>query len=365
MNSRERLLTALNNDKPDHLPAQVHSWMRYYLDTYLGGCDQYEAYARFGLDPVIYVSPLRIFAEADLATWQVAQHDLGIDADGVHHGVETVTTPEGTLTRRYASNAFTSWDTEHLVKNEADWALWEKYCPAPSCIDPTPVLAAKERIGDGGIVRGGASGYGQGSPWQDLCVQMGTQEAIMAAMDKPDWLHHALETILQKRFRWIELMEGLPYDVIETGGGAGSNTVISPKMFAEFCVPYDRRQHEALHALGLRVVYHLCGGLMQMLDMVVENGADGLETMTPPSMGADCDLAEANRRVGTDLFFIGGFDQNAGFEKGTPESVREQVFRLHAACPNGGYICCPSDHFFFGDPANLQAFADAAKECTY
>jgi hypothetical protein len=104
---------------------------------------------------------------------------------------------------------------------------------------------------------------------------------------------------------------------------------------------------------------------MHMLDMVVESGADGLETMTPPSMGGDCDLAEANRRVGSDLFFIGGFDQNAGFERGTPESVRQQVLGLHAACPDGGYIVCPSDHFFFGDPANLQAFADAAKGCVY
>jgi uroporphyrinogen decarboxylase len=87
--------------------------------------------------------------------------------------------------------------------------------------------------------------------------------------------------------------------------------------------------------------------------------------MTPPSMGADCDLAEAERRVGDRLFFIGGLDQNAYFENGTPATVREAVFRLHTACPNGGYICCPSDHFFFGDPANLQAFVDAARECRY
>jgi uroporphyrinogen decarboxylase len=55
MDSRERLLTALNNQKPDHLPCQVHSWMRYYLDTYLNGCDQYKAYRSFpGMDWVIY-----------------------------------------------------------------------------------------------------------------------------------------------------------------------------------------------------------------------------------------------------------------------------------------------------------------------
>jgi len=29
MDSRERLLTAIHNHKPDRLPCQVHSWMQY------------------------------------------------------------------------------------------------------------------------------------------------------------------------------------------------------------------------------------------------------------------------------------------------------------------------------------------------
>jgi hypothetical protein len=82
-------------------------------------------------------------------------------------------------------------------------------------------------------------------------------------------------------------------------------------------------------------------------------------------MGGDCDLAAATRQVGDRLFFVGGFDQNLGFEKGTPDTARGMVRELHACCPEGGYICSPSDHFFFGDPGNLQAFADAAKECRY
>ena len=39
MTSRERLLAALNNERPDRLPCQVHGWMQYYLDTYLDGCE--------------------------------------------------------------------------------------------------------------------------------------------------------------------------------------------------------------------------------------------------------------------------------------------------------------------------------------
>ena len=104
---------------------------------------------------------------------------------------------------------------------------------------------------------------------------------------------------------------------------------------------------------------------MKLLDIVVENGADGLETMTPPGMGGDCDLAEASGRVGDRLFFIGGFDQNKGFEQGTPKIAAEMVRNLHEACPDGGYICCPSDHFFFGSPDNIRAFVDTARQCKY
>ena len=127
-------------------------------------------------------------------------------------------------------------------------------------------------------------------------------------------------------------------------------------------MPYDRRQIPLLHDLGLKVVYHLCGGVMPM----AETGADGLETMTPPSVGGNCDLREASARVGEKLFFIGGFDQNAGFERGTPARARQQVLDLFEATrDHAGYMICPSDHFFHGDPASLQAFADAARECVY
>ena len=180
------------------------------------------------------------------------------------------------------------------------------------------------------------------------------------------FLHHALRSILRKTLRVLEMWEGTPADMVETDGGAGSNTVISPGFFREFCLPYDREQNALLQGLGLKTVCHLCGGLMQQLDLVVESGANGLETMTPASMGGDCDLREASRRVGDRLFFIGGFDQNAGFEHGTPAEARRLVFEcFEATKDHAGYILCPSDHFFHGDPANLQAFADAARECIY
>ena len=366
MTSRERMLIALSNGRPDRLPCQVHGWMDYYLRRYLGGMDWYQANDRFGLDHVIYVSPDYQYREADKANWLTQRRDLGLNADGDHAWEETIITPGGSLHHAGAWNDITGWETQTLVKNQHDFELWDRYLPVPSACDFSAIRLAREKLGDRGIVRSHPFSAGQGSPWQSFCILTGTQEAIMMAMDEPDFVHHAMKTILSKTLRVSELWQGTPADMVETGGGAGSNTVISPAMFREFCLPYDRLQHQALHDAGLKIVYHLCGGVMQMLDLVTQNGADGLETMTPPSMGGDCDLRQASQRVGDKLFFIGGFDQNAGFENGTPQRARELVHAcFEATRDHAGYIISPSDHFFHGDPANLQAFADAAKECTY
>lgn len=294
MTGRERFLCVLNKGEPDRLPVQVHGWMKYYLDTYLNGMDQYDAYEYFQADLSIYSGPIFTYDKMDYGNWQRTTTDNRSDGSKNHISVTTIVTPEGALSESFESNQFTTWNTEHIIKNERDFEIWRKYMPRPIGVDWTPVKKALDRIGDRGMVRSGLIAFGQYSPWQSFCTLFGAEKAIMACYDRPDWVHYALKSIL-----------------------------------------------------------------------VVENGADGLETMTPPSMGGDCDLAEAYRRVAGKLFLIGGFDQNAGFEKGRPETVRKMVYALHESCPRGGYIVSPSDHFFSGNPGNIRAFFDAAKECGY
>jgi uroporphyrinogen decarboxylase len=366
MTSRERMLTALANGRPDRLPCQVHGWMDYYLKNSLGTMDWMEANDRFGFDHALYISPDYEYADADLRNWQVGVRKLGVLDDGYDHTIETIETPDGSLSVHRASNEFTPWDLEPLVKNWEDFRIWAKWRPVPIRADFTRMTVAKDRLGDKGIIRAHPFSAGQGSPWQSLCILMGTEAAIFAACDEPERVHEALDVILEKTLKATELWRGIPADMVEVGGGAGSNTVISPDMYREFCLPFDIEQNKAFHSCSLKVVTHLCGGIMKQLELVVGSGSDGLETMTPRSMGGDCDLADVSHRYGDKLFFIGGFDQNAGFERGTPDVARRLVHEcFESTKDHAGYIIAPSDHFFEGDPANLQAFCDAVKECTY
>ena len=59
-------------------------------------------------------------------------------------------------------------------------------------------------------------------------------------------------------------------------------------------------------------------------------------------------------------------DQQHFFVDCSPEKTRAEVRRcFEAAGSGGGYILCPSDHFFDADPALLHAFVDEAQRCAY
>ncbi len=132
-------------------------------------------------------------------------------------------------------------------------------------------------------------------------------------------------------------------------------------------MPYDRAIHRALHDIDQICTYHTCGGMIHILDLIVENETDVSETLSPPGMGGNITdpnvVVEAyNGRLGT----IGGMDQLAVLTHGNAESIRAEVRRLFEGFGrDGGYIMAACDHFFDVPPENLKAYADAARECVY
>ena len=135
-------------------------------------------------------------------------------------------------------------------------------------------------------------------------------------------MHEFLDVLLEKKLRFIESMKGAKFDLVETGGGAASSTVISPKLHEEFCLPYDRKIHDALHDLGFKVTYHTCGGTLGIEELIVANGCDASETLAPPSVGGNQEPWEFARKIDGRIALIGGVDQFNVVTDGTPEQIR-------------------------------------------
>ncbi len=371
MTSKDRLLSALDRQKPDRLPVSLHQWQPYHLEKHLGGIGALEAFERFGMDAQIqYFESMGQFwlIEADFAKFSTPQwiDEAEIKSDDpedriVHH---TIRTPEGTLTYKTAGDRKTTWITEYLIKHDDDIHLLRKYMPVPK-LDLEPITVLYDEIGDRGILRGFVWGD-QVGPWQHACCLADVNDLILRAFDQPDWLHELLGILLEKKLRFIASMKGAKFDLVETGGGAGSSTVISPKLHEEFCLPYDRKIHDALHDLGFRVTYHTCGGTLGIEEHIVANGCDVSETLAPPSVGGNQEPWDFARKIDGRVAMIGGVDQFNVVTDGTPDEIRAAVHKLFETVgADGGYVCSLSDHFFETPPEKLQIYADAARECVY
>jgi len=370
---------------PDRLPVTTHHVMPYFLDKYLPGYTNDDFFERFGFDPIAWVvaykpdpsrgeyydpnqksttgflEPRRVVSDQ----WRIEREELPDPWFTVER--YTFVTPKGSLQMVVKTDDKSTMVTEYPIKEKKDIELLQ-YMTYPKCdIDEVNRIAAER--GDRGIVRGHIATFdvfGQPGCWQDAACLYGIENLIYATYDDPKWVHEFLSILQNRKKEYIRSLAGAKFDLLELGGGDASTTVISPKIFEEFVAPYDSELIGLIHEVGQRVVYHTCGGMMPILEMIADMNPDAMETFTPPAMGGDVDLAEAKRRIGHRVCMIGGFDQYHYFVGCTPEETRKAVRRcFEAAGENGGYILAPSDHFFDADLELLAAFTDEARKCTY
>ena len=373
MTSKERMMRALHREKPDRLPVTIHQWQQYHLDTYMDGADALTAFQRAGMDAAIqYFEAMGQFWIPDAEKYVVQSPDWREQVEVVDPNPDnkqlahTITTPEGRLTYKTGGNRTTTWITEYMIKKHEDIDLIAKYMPVAE-LDKQKVAEAYDAVGDAGIFRGFVWGD-QAGCWQHACCLMDAQDLILEAVDNPDWVHRLMQILLDKKLRFVEdSLHGAKFDLIETGGGASSDTLISPNMHREFCMPYDRTMHRAVHDAGHIITYHTCGGMMNILDLIVANETDASETLTPPGTGGNIiEPADVRAVFGGHVAMIGGMDQFNILTDGTPEQIRDEVKRLFEGFgPDGGYILSMSDHFFDTPVENLRVYAETAKECTY
>jgi len=384
MTGKKRFMTALERRAPDRLPVTTHHVMPYFLEHAMDGISVQEFFDYFGLDPILWVFAHRAnSSRGDYVDTDADRHDLGppliCSKNWIVEREECsdqkfrserfhCRTPSKTLSMALQSDDKTSWVTERLIKNKSDIDTFAQYAPVPLC-DVECVNREVDAFGERGLIRGSVPGfdiYGQPGCWQDAAVLYGIEDLIVATYEDPEWVHEFLSILRERKMAFIRSMEGALFDLVELGGGDASSTVISPAIFEKFVAPYDAELIDAAHAVGQRIVYHTCGGMMPILENITDMKPDAMETFTPPSLGGDVNLEEAKKRIGHRVCLIGGFDQFHYFAGSTPEKTRAAVRRcFEEAGGGGGYILAPSDHFFEADIDLLRAFADEAKKCVY
>jgi len=165
-------------------------------------------------------------------------------------------------------------------------------------------------------------GMAGGQTLNFLCRQVGdSQEALLMMSDQPDLTRKVLDKGTDASIEVGKAFARIGVDCLYIGDSWASGSVISPRMYAEFCTPCYRRAADAARANGLLVYKHCCGNYNPLLEAVQEDHLDGIEGMDPTS---GMSVARTREVIGDALCLIGGVSCLT-LLRSTPEQVRREA----------------------------------------
>lgn len=109
-------------------------------------------------------------------------------------------------------------------------------------------------------------------PFAEACSLCGVTEFMMLIMDDPPVAHAVLEflTLIDVDFAVSQVEAGAHM----IGAGDAAASLISPELYREFALPYEKRVAEAIHNAGALVKLHICGNTSALLDDMVKSDCD-------------------------------------------------------------------------------------------
>jgi uroporphyrinogen decarboxylase len=146
---------------------------------------------------------------------------------------------------------------------------------------------------------------------------------------------------------------------ISVGDPVASGSLISPKVYRDFALPYQQRLiDEIVAATDRRPVLHICGNTRRNWELMAETGAAVL------SLDNVIDLAEAKAAVGDRIIVSGNVRPTETMYLGTPETVEENVkecLRKAWDSPKGFILSVGCGLPITSPPDNVHALVRAAR----
>ena len=176
------------------------------------------------------------------------------------------------------------------------------------------------------------------SPFTHFMELLGYEQALAALMEDAAKARALLDRLTEASVAWAVAQAKRGVDAVLISSAFAGGSFISPKMYREFVVPYERRVTDAVKAIGVPVYTHTCGKIGDRLELMIETGTQGIDTLDPPPLG-NVELADAKRRIGNKLFIKGNMNSVALLAYQTKEQVIAEVSAcIRIGKPCGGYI---------------------------
>jgi len=354
MNSRERLLAALNHQEPDRSPYDLGSTqvtgihlvayegLRKHLGLPPGHptlCDTVQQLALPDEDVIETLGvDVRGLYPLNSHNWKIRDTDIGNyweytdewgithhrpKPDGLYYSVVRSPLRSDSVTDETV-RAYPFPDTGDPVRIGGLRALAEKYRAQGKAVMLKGVLAGIFEMAQ--RVRG----------MDLLLMDLASNESLAETL---------LDKMVELKLAFWEMALPQLQDVVDVVSeaddyGTQLSQLISPRMFRSLFKPRLAALFARIRQLapGAKLFFHSCGNVRPLLPDFIEIGVDILNPVHIAAKGME--PAALKRDFGKDIvFWGGGVDTQDVLPYGTPQQVRDDVRRnLDALAPGGGFV---------------------------
>jgi len=190
-----------------------------------------------------------------------------------------------------------------------------------------PILIEALRLTRDALIKEVDVGAAMSGPFSVAASVVGTENLLKWMIRCPEKVHTLMEIVSESNNRYIEEVAKLGLS-IGFADPVSSNSLISPKQFREFSLPYlQKNANKIKQKTGSAPSIHICGRSKEIWEDVVSTGISNF------SIDNIEDLEEAKETMGDRVIITGNVPPVDVIHKGT----REDIFKSVKECIKKGY----------------------------
>lgn len=259
MNSYERCMAAIRMKETDRIATDLHNFQI---------CAQYsgETYGKFVLDP-------ERMAEMHIKMQQEFGHDLIL----VENGTASLAEAMGcTVIYRDEISPVAHKPALEELKDAKSIVVSKEMLEKPLVkANLETVAILRKKLGNRVMIMG----RGDQGPFSLASQVYGMDRLLTDLLDEDceEDIHCLLQKCTEANILYCNALLDAGAHITSLGDSTAGPGVLSPSMYEEFALPYEKKVAEYVHKRDGLISLHICGNATRIVDKMVQTGADILE----------------------------------------------------------------------------------------
>ena len=182
----------------------------------------------------------------------------------------------------------------------------------------------------------------------------GINKLMLDFTDDPEFVHRLFEFCIKIALKFAKAQIDAGCDILGVGDAAAS--LVGPRIYKEFVLPYERQLVQGIHELGGRVRLHICGNTSRSLTEIGTLGCDCVDLDYMVSVEA------ARKQMGEKQVLTANIDPVKVLRNGTPDTVTAALAKCYEEAGTNFIVGAGCEVPRDTPLANLEAMREFAKK---